>query len=129
MVHLVISEQDVPLYRGMEDNLVTASNCEPECKVIMVRARNPKQNGGIERRARQAVAEHSHFRGRADTFEFVCHEDVLQVRGAVPSFYLKQLLQGALKGLQGVRWIDNQVAVVSFHELSATRDDSATCIA
>jgi hypothetical protein len=125
----VTSEQDVPLYRGMEDKLVTTSNCKPVYKVMTVRASDPKQNGGIERRARQAVAEHCHFRGRTDKFEFVCREDVLQVRGAVPSFYLKQLLQDALKGLQGVRWIDNQVAVVSFDELSRTRDNLATCIA
>jgi hypothetical protein len=70
----------------MEDKVVTALNCKPVWKVTMVRASNPKQNGGIERRALQAVAEHCHFRGRADRFEFVCREDVPKVRGAVTSF-------------------------------------------
>ncbi len=38
--------------------------------------------------------------------------DVLTVRGIVPTFYLKQLLQSALKRLE-VR-IDNQVMVASY---------------
>jgi hypothetical protein len=35
------------------------------------------------------------------------------VRGTVPTFYLKQLLQNVLKDVDGVRAIDNQVAVVA----------------
>ena len=56
---------------------------------------------------------HTHFRGRAGRFELVCRDDVLVVRGAVPSYYLKQVLQSVLKEVDGVRRIDNQVTVVS----------------
>ena len=43
----------------------------------------------------------------------VCQEDVLVVCGAVPSFYLKQVLQTVLRDVDGVRQVDNQVAVMS----------------
>jgi hypothetical protein len=67
----------------------------------------------IADRAYAMLEAHAHFRGRAGRFEFVCQEDVLVVRGAVPSFYLKQVLQTVLKDVDGVRQIDNQVTVVS----------------
>jgi hypothetical protein len=57
------------------------------------------------------IARHAHFRGRADTFEFECNANVLVIRGCVPTFYLKQLLQDALKQLEGVQRIDNLVDV------------------
>jgi hypothetical protein len=68
------------------------------------------------------VAQHCHFYGRADRFEFVHCDDVLTIRGSVPSFYLKQMLQSLLKNLDGVRWIDNQVDVVSSAGLSSVRN-------
>lgn len=73
----------------------------------------------IEQQARTVVDAHSHFYGRADRFEFHCRDEVLIVRGIVPSFYLKQLLQVALQSLQGVDRIENQVAVVSSEGLSS----------
>ncbi len=70
-------------------------------------------------RARAKVDSHTHFAGRARGFEFVVRNDVLVLRGSVPSFYLKQVLQHALKDLEGIRWIDNQVTVVSSEGLSS----------
>jgi hypothetical protein len=67
----------------------------------------------IADRAYAMLEAHAHFRGRSGRFEFVCQEDVLVVRGAVPSFYLKQVLQTVLRDIDGVRQIDNQVTVVS----------------
>jgi hypothetical protein len=37
---------------------------------------------------------------------------VLIVRGAVPTFYLKQVLQSVLKDIEGIRMIENQVQVM-----------------
>ena len=69
------------------------------------------------------INTHSHFRGRASRFEFCCHEDVLIVRGSVPSYYLKQVLQCTLSNVDGVRVIDNQVTVVETeHFVSPFRD-------
>ncbi len=73
----------------------------------------------VERLARAIVDAHAHFYHRADQFEFDCHGDVLIIRGNVPSFYLKQLLQTSLLELDGICRIDNQVAVVSSFGLSS----------
>jgi hypothetical protein len=73
----------------------------------------------IATRARDVISRHAHFRGRADRFEFECSKNVLVIRGRVPTFYLKQLLQDALKQVKGVRRIDNRVEVVAFEGLSS----------
>jgi hypothetical protein len=44
---------------------------------------------------------------------------VLVIRGRVPTFYLKQLLQDALKEIEGVRRLDNRVEVVAVQGLSS----------
>jgi hypothetical protein len=66
----------------------------------------------VAQQAHAALAAHVHFRGRAGRFEFDCREDVLVVRGTVPTYYLKQVLQQVLMGVEGVRLIDNQVSVI-----------------
>jgi hypothetical protein len=73
----------------------------------------------IEQTARAIVDAHSHFYRRANQFEFFSYDGVLVVRGNVPSFYLKQMLQTALQELRGTCRIDNQVAVVSSFGLSS----------
>ena len=72
----------------------------------------------VEQCAHDLVNAHPHFHGRAAQFEFVCREEALVVRGLVPTFYLKQVLQTVLKNLDGVRLIDNQVTVLSPDGLS-----------
>ena len=72
----------------------------------------------VEQCAHALVNAHPHFHGRAAQFEFVCREEVLVVRGLVPTFYLKQVLQTMLKDLDGVSLIDNQVTVISPDGLS-----------
>lgn len=69
--------------------------------------------------ARDVISNHPHFRGRADDFQFEQREGCLIIAGTVPTFYLKQLLQDALKQLHGVRQIDNRVTVVSPDGLSS----------
>jgi hypothetical protein len=75
----------------------------------------------IEQVAYDIVASHGCFHGRARDFEFEQNGDVLTIRGCVPSFYLKQVLQGLLKNLEGVGRIDNQVAVVNPQGLSSVK--------
>jgi len=62
-------------------------------------------------RARVLVEAHSQFAGRSQLIEFEYDKGVLVVRGCLPTYYLKQMLQTALKNLEGVRLIDNRVAV------------------
>ena len=75
----------------------------------------------VEQVAYEIVASHCSFHVRAQEFEFERNGDVLTIRGCVPSFYLKQVLQGLLKNLEGVQRIDNQVDVVNRHGLSSVK--------
>lgn len=72
----------------------------------------------VENRARALIESHEYFVGRSSLFEFHYAGDVLIVRGSVPTFYLKQMLQSVLKNLDGVRRIDNQVIVDWSHGVS-----------
>lgn len=40
-------------------------------------------------------------------------QGVLTLRGCLPSYYLKQLAQAAVAGIEGVQRIDNQIEVAS----------------
>lgn len=66
----------------------------------------------VERNATQALDAHPHFCGRSDTIRIECRHDTLILTGRLPSFYLKQLLQEALRGVDGVGKIDNRVDVI-----------------
>lgn len=65
----------------------------------------------VEAAAREALGSHATFRGRLHLFDLHVIDGVLTIRGCVPRFYLKQLLQSVLKGVRGIRRIDNQVGV------------------
>jgi hypothetical protein len=69
------------------------------------------ESADAARQARDLLRRHPHFGGRADDFEFELCDSILVVRGCVPTFYLKQLLQHALQQLDGVAEIDNCVTV------------------
>jgi osmotically-inducible protein OsmY len=77
----------------------------------------------IEEQAYRIIDSHQHFHRRADRFVFECEDGVLSVRGCVPSFYLKQVLQNTLQLVPGVRAVDNRVTVVSGHGMSSTSAD------
>jgi hypothetical protein len=81
------------------------------------------QSESIEKMAISLIKRHVSFRARADQFEFTSRGEVLTIRGSVPSFYLKQVLQTMLAGLDGVKRIENLVDVVSSHGLSSVRDE------
>ena len=76
----------------------------------------------IEHLARTELDRHCHFRGRVDGFEFRSGDGVLTVRGRVPSFYLRRLLEKVLLRVDGVQSIDNQVDVVCCDGLSSVRN-------
>jgi hypothetical protein len=69
--------------------------------------------------ARSLVESNPCFFPRASHFEFELAGDVLVVRGLLPSFHLKQLLQNVLAKLDGVVRVDNRVSVVSCAGLSS----------
>ena len=89
--------------------------------------RNPskKTREQIEHQAQAIFDRHVHFRGRAAQFEFDCQGDALIVRGPVPTFYLRETLQNALREVEGIRRLDNQVNVISPAGLSGTTSPTA----
>ena len=71
----------------------------------------------VERR----LADSSHFRGHVHCVTTDYGDGVLTLRGCVPSFYLKQVVQSLLCDLDGVDWVDNQIDVVNSTGLSSVR--------
>ncbi|TWT79594.1 BON domain protein [Planctomycetes bacterium CA13] len=67
----------------------------------------------VEREALRIIAAHPHFRGLASAVEVECRDGRLVLTGRVPTFFYKQLLQEALRTLDGVHTINNQVMVES----------------
>jgi hypothetical protein len=67
----------------------------------------------LQERVKQQLESVSHFRGRIRLFNFAFdeHASALTISGVVPYFYLKQLLQSALKDLEGVSRVINKVVV------------------
>ena len=76
----------------------------------------------IEQLARKQLDGDCHFHHRVTGFQFEYREGVLTVRGRVPSFYLRQILERVLLRVKGVRSIDNQVDVISCDGLSSVRN-------
>jgi hypothetical protein len=54
-----------------------------------------------------------------------CNDGHLTLRGCVPTFYLKQLLQELLHGIEQVKLISNKVDVVSSTGLSSEGSDQS----
>jgi hypothetical protein len=77
--------------------------------------------GSLADEFRGVLARHPHFRGRVNLFEVVVGDEVLTVRGCVPTFHLKQLVQCVLKQIAGARRIDNRIVVASCEGLSSVR--------
>lgn len=75
----------------------------------------------VETEAKQRLAEERtpafYYRDVECTYD----SGVLRLRGRVPTYYLKQLLQTRLMSIQGVAALQNEVEVVSSAGLSCAR--------
>lgn len=71
--------------------------------------------------ARQHLESHPHFRGRATAVRIAHEGHDLILTGHLPSFYLKQLVQEAMRHVPGVQCINNYIDVVSPIGMSSTR--------
>jgi len=67
---------------------------------------------GLALLVRERLEQHPHFRGRASLLAIELTEETIVLSGRVPSHYLKQLLQEAIRRMPGVVGIDNQVDVM-----------------
>jgi hypothetical protein len=77
--------------------------------------------GIVLQRVKGRLSQSCHFTRHWREIECDFREGILTLRGCVPSFYLKQVLQSILKDVPGVRRIDNRVDVVSAAGLSSVR--------
>ena len=71
--------------------------------------------------ARQYLEHHPHFRGRMSDV-FIEHTGrTLQLTGKLPTFYLKQLVQEAVRHVPGVQHVRNMIDVVNASGVSSVR--------
>ena len=73
----------------------------------------------VEEQARQHLLANCPYAFCFKDIRFDFADGVLTLRGRLPTFYLKQILQSFLRDLAGVEQIDNQVDVVSATGLSS----------
>jgi hypothetical protein len=71
--------------------------------------------------ARDHLEQHPHFRGRLAGLRIEHRGRTLFLSGRLPSFYLKQLVQEAVRYLPGVGQIRNEIDVVSASGVSSVR--------
>lgn len=71
--------------------------------------------------ARQQLESHPHFRGRTGGVQIELCGRTLVLSGRLPTFYLKQLVQEAIRRLPGVQHVRNEIDVVSPYGISSVR--------
>ena len=77
----------------------------------------------LTRTARDRLEGNAYFRGRSRVIRIDEQDGTLVLNGRLPSFYLKQLLQTVLSGIDGVKRIENRVEVFWPDNVKRSRDD------
>ena len=70
---------------------------------------------------RQYLERHPHFKGRVNGVRIEHKGRNLFLSGRLPSFYLKQLVQEAVRHVPGVQFVYNHIDVVSADGVSSVR--------
>ena len=76
----------------------------------------------VEVRAKQILESHPHFRGRAHLVVVRFSAGKLQLDGRLPTHYLKQLAQEALRELQDIVRLENLIVVCDPRGVQSTVD-------
>lgn len=71
--------------------------------------------------ARDHLQRHPHFRGRLAGLQVEHRGRTLFLSGRLPTFYLKQLVQEAVRNLPGVGRVRNEIDVVNPNGVSSVR--------
>ena len=68
----------------------------------------------VEQQAEQLLHRHPHFHGRTRWVKvfYDAAQRSVRLEGCLPSFYLKQLAQEALRELDGIDRIDNRISIL-----------------
>jgi hypothetical protein len=94
---------------------------DAKTEIGMEAAREAELRTRVGALAKQRVSQGCPYSFYFRDVTFDCHGGILTLRGRVPTFYLKQILQTLLRNIDGVVRIDNQVDVVSGAGLSSVR--------
>ena len=81
----------------------------------------PRDRQDLSTLARQHLERHPHFRGRVRGVSITHEGRNLYLSGRLPSFYLKQLVQEAVRHVPGVDFVYNEIDVVSTEGISSVR--------
>jgi len=79
------------------------------------------QTGDALERVHDKLSQSCHFSRHWREISCDYDEGILTLRGRLPSFYLKQVLQSIVKDVPGIERVNNQVDVVSAAGLSSVR--------
>jgi hypothetical protein len=77
----------------------------------IISTEKPAVAPSVEMLAEELLQQHPHFRGRQHLVRFRCQGKCLTIEGHLPSYFMKQLAQEAIRSLSGLETIDNQIAV------------------
>lgn len=80
-----------------------------------------RERSNISAIARAYLEGHPHFRGRMNDVAITQDGRTLLLTGRLPSFYLKQLMQEAVRRVPGVDSVRNMIDVVSSEGISSVR--------
>jgi hypothetical protein len=75
----------------------------------------------LAKMAKQQLERHPHFRGRLCDLRIENRGKTLFLSGRLPTFYLKQLVQEAVRHLPGVQHVRNEIDVVNSYGVSSVR--------
>jgi osmotically-inducible protein OsmY len=71
--------------------------------------------------AKSYLESHPHFRGRVNDVSIMHEDKTLYLTGRLPTFYLKQLVQEAVRHVPGVQHVRNMIDVVNAEGVSSVR--------
>jgi hypothetical protein len=84
--------------------------------------RSTQSRNDLCRLAWQCLEAHPHFRGRCGGVSISQEGRNLYLTGRLPTFYLKQLVQEAVRHVPGVQFIYNHIDVVNPIGMSSARE-------
>ena len=88
----------------------------------LAHSRGDQTRNDLSAIARQYLESHPHFRGRANGVCIAHEGQNLFLTGRLPTFYLKQLVQEAMRHVPGVQYVYNRIDVVNAHGVSGDRE-------
>jgi osmotically-inducible protein OsmY len=67
----------------------------------------------LRKRAVERLENHPYFKGRSQWIQMEFDDGLLRLKGRLPSFFLKQVVQEILRELPGVDRLKNEIVVAS----------------